>query len=103
MKAIINGRRWDTEKANLVCKIVEGYSNDFRHIDAGLYCTPRSRSYFLAGYGGAMTIFSRTCSDGSKCGSNKIIPITEQEALEWAERHASIEAIEKYFEIVDVE
>ncbi len=103
MKAIINGRRWDTEKASLVCKIFEGNRNDFRHIDAGLYCTPRSRSFFLAGWGGAMTIFARSCGDNTKAGSNRIIPLSTEEALEWAERHASVEIIEKYFDVVDVE
>lgn len=101
MKAIIDGRRYDTEKSDLVCRVLEGNCNDFRHIDAGLYCTPRSNSFFLAGWGGAMTVFARNNSDNTKSGSDRIIPLSEQDALRLAEQHASREDIEKFFTIAD--
>lgn len=101
MKAIIDGKRYDTEKADLVCKVEDGNRGDFRHINAELYCTPRSRQFFLAGWGGAMTVFARNNSDNTKSGSNRIIPLSEQDALAWAEQYASTEEIEKFFTVED--
>lgn len=101
MKAIIDGKRYDTDRADLVCRIEDGYRGDFRHIDAELYCTPRSRQFFLAGWGGAMTVFARNNADNTKSGSDRIIPLSEQDALRWAEQYASAEDIERFFTIAD--
>jgi len=101
MKAIIDGKRYDTEKAELVCEIKDGAVGDFRRIDAGLYRTPRSKEFFLAGWGGAMTVFARSNSDNTRSGSNKVIPLSEQDALAWAEQFASVEVIEQFFAVKD--
>jgi len=100
MKRIINGKRYDTDKA--IC--IGGYdhgsypgSGDFSHWSAELYMTPRSKNYFLAGEGGAMTRFARHCADGSSCGGSKLIPIGREDALEWAERYLDNDTIEEYF------
>ena len=42
MKKIIDGFRYDTEKADKVCDIREANPRDFKHIDAALYRTKRS-------------------------------------------------------------
>ena len=59
MKAIINGLRYDTDKATLIGEASHGYASDFQHWEAGLYKTPRSGRFFLAGSGGPMTRWSR--------------------------------------------
>lgn len=100
MKAIIHGIRYDTEKATLIGESgSDGNTSrgDFRWWEAGLYVTPRSRRYFLAGKGGAMTRFSRSAGLNAWTGGEGIHPMSREEALEWAEQELSAEIIEQHF------
>lgn len=97
MVRIINGKRYDTDKATLIGEAEESYVGQFEHWCAGLYITPRSKSYFLAGSGGPMSRFSRPVDRNSWGGGEKIIPMARQEALAWAERYLDPAAIEKHF------
>ena len=99
MKTIIEGKRYDTDKAILVGEYATpglGHS-DFRYFEAALYRTPRSGVYFLAGEGHAMTAFARHSPDGMRGWGSKIIPMDRDEALEWAEQFPSVEEIERGF------
>lgn len=96
MKKTINGKIYDTEKSAKICDIWEGNQGDFRHIDAAMYQTPRSKSFFLAGFGGAMTIFSKRCSDGSYVGDKRIIPLSDSDARDYCERYAN-HLVEMFF------
>ena len=97
MKAIINGFRYDTEKATLIGNYDNGLScSDLSNWNAGLYLTPRSKNYFLAGSGGAMTTYSRPAGNMTSGGS-KITPLTKEDAFEWAERYLSEDVVEEYF------
>lgn len=98
MKSIINGKRYDTEKSILVG---EGGSRglsitDFGYWEAGLYVTPRSGAYFLAGSGGPMTMWAKPCGSG-RTGGEGIIPLSGDGALEWAERYLTTEQVEAHF------
>jgi len=105
MKRIIQGVRYDTDKATLIGEtdnIGAGASSrsDFSWWEAGLYVTPRSKRYFLAGTGGPMTRFGHKVDQHSSSGSSggsKLIPMSKDEALEWAEQYLSTDVIEKYF------
>lgn len=101
MKRIIEGKRYDTEKAIEI----GGFNNqgvgaatrsDFNWWEATLYKTPRSGRYFLAGQGGPMTRFGKPTGDGKTFGE-RIIPLSEQEALEWASQYLYPETVEKHF------
>lgn len=100
MKAIINGRRYDTSKADL---IGEGGSpsnvsvTDFSHYWEALYKTPRSGQYFLAGGGGPMTKYARSVGGGTRTEGQRIFPLTREEALQWAEHHMAPDEIETHF------
>jgi hypothetical protein len=97
MKAIINGLRYDTDKAT--CVGTAGYSGsrtDFQWWEAGLYRTPRAHRFFVAGRGGPMTMFSHRVQNGSQ-GGDKLIPMGLEEAREWAERHLTTEEVEAAF------
>lgn len=92
MKAIINGKRYDTEKAILIAETdnIDGNTSrrDFRFWEAGLYKTPRSGAYFLAGQGGAMSIFSRSAGQNSWSGGSGIIPFESRKAaFDWAQEN----------------
>lgn len=98
MKAIINGLRYDTEKAILIGETDTGGSvTDFGYWSAGLYRTPRSGRYFLAGEGGPMTGFSRYSGPNTWTGGSKIIPMTTKGAREWAEQYLTTEEVEAGF------
>ena len=100
MKRIINGMRYDTEKADLIGDASYGCypgSGDFSHWNASLYRTPKSGRYFLAGEGGAMTQFATHFPDGMRGGGSKLIPLEKGEALAWAERYLDPEDVEGAF------
>jgi hypothetical protein len=100
MKAIINGKRFNSDTA---IKIGEGGSHwnvsrtDFSFWEATLYRTPRSGAYFLAGKGGPMTRWAKSAGNNSYTGSSGILPLARAEALEWAEKYLSPEEIEHGF------
>ena len=98
MKAIINGKRYDTSKAILVGEASStGYSrSDFSFWEAALYRTPKSGAFFLAGEGGAMTQFAHHVANGRTFGDG-IFPMTKADALEWAERYLTQDKIEEHF------
>ena len=94
MKAIINGTRFDTDKAILIAETdnIDGQTSrrDFRFWEAGLYKTPRSGRYFLAGRGGPMSIFAVSAGQNAWSGSSGIIPFESREgAFRWAQEHLS--------------
>ena len=101
MKRIIEGIRYDTDKAVEVGTfnnqgIGATSRSDFNWWQATLYRTPRSGRYFLAGEGGPMTRFGKPTGDGTTYGE-KVIPLSKQEALEWAEQHLDPETVEQFF------
>jgi len=102
MKKIIEGVRYDTEKAILIgeydnlCAGVDSVT-DFGYWEAGLYVTPKAGRYFLAGEGGAQTQFSRSIGQNSWSGGEGIIPMTKAEALAWAERYLDEDVVEEHF------
>ena len=103
MKKIINGKRYDTKTAILIGaadNFRQGVDSvtDFAYWEASLYRTKRSGAFFLAGRGGPMSRFAQSCGQNSWGGGEDLIPLTEEEALEWAEAHLDPEAIEEHFE-----
>jgi hypothetical protein len=98
MKAIINGFRYDTDKAILIGETshAEG-SRDFNYWKAALYRTKRAKHYFLAGSGGPMTRYARSIGNNSTSGGEQIDVMTKAEALAWAEEYLDADEIEAGF------
>jgi hypothetical protein len=98
LKAIINGFRYDTDKAQLIGEASRGESTrDFESWRAGLYVTKTARRYYLAGSGGPMTQYARSSGRNKTSGGERIDPMTKAEALAWAEQYLSAEEIEAGF------
>jgi len=102
MKKIINGTRYDTEKAVLVgyadnCSRGVDSITDFGYWEAGLYKTPRSNRFFLAGHGGPASRFAQSAGQNSWQGGEDIMPMNREDALTWAERWLSTPETEKHF------
>lgn len=97
MKKIIKGKCYDTEKAELVgywCNT--GDTRDFYHIRERLF-RKSSGEFFLFGSGGPCTKYAVSEGTNSCCGSSKIIPLTWDEAREWAEEYLDGDEYEKIF------
>lgn len=98
MKAIINGVRFDTEKAiEIGSASYNGSVTDFQWWESTLYKTPKSGRYFLAGEGGPMSRYARSLGQNSTGGGSAIHPMEEQEALAWAEQYLDSDEIEEHF------
>ncbi len=95
MRQIINGKLYNTKTAER-CGI-DSYSSDgyFSHWSEELY-RKKTGEYFLYGEGGPNSRYSRSCGQNAWCGGEKIIPMTEAEARDWAERHLTAD---EYIEI----
>jgi len=102
MKKIISGRKYDTEKAIEI----DDFNNfgsgadsvhDFRYFHATLYRTMKSGRYFIFGYGGPMTRFAQSAGQNQWGAGWDIIPLTRQEAFEWAQVYLPPETVEAEF------
>jgi hypothetical protein len=104
MKKIIDGKRYDTDTATLVCDCSPRgfYRNDFRYEDTQLYRTPRG-GWFVAGEGGPLTRWARSAGQNSWTGGCGIQPLDDDEARDILEQYGDTDDVEKYFasEIVD--
>ena len=96
MKKIINGTRYDTTKADLIGSTSGGSQSDFRYFHEKLYRTPRSGKFFIHGKGHGMTRWARILDGGNSRGWGEgILPISNTEALEWAEQYMDADELKK--------
>lgn len=96
MKKIINGKLYSTETAECVGMWNNGYyTNDFNYCSENLY-RKRTGEFFLHGAGHAMSIYASHEGNSSGWGE-QIIPLTYQEAQEWAEKHLTGDEYEEIF------
>jgi hypothetical protein len=97
MKKIINGKMYNTETAEEVGFWSNNYSyNDFRYCEESLY-RKKTGEYFLYGSGGAMTKYATSCGDDWRGSGEEIKPMTETEAMKWAEKHLDADEYEEIF------
>lgn len=100
MKAIIKGKRYDTETATEIASDGYGYSGDFRYWHETLYKT-KSGAWFTAGKGGPMSRYARSTGQNSWSGGSAIVPMSAEEAREWLETAKEVDAIEEHFPVQD--
>jgi hypothetical protein len=95
MKAVINGKRYDTETAKLICESSFENPSNFNYYDEGLYIT-KNGAYFLAGKGGANSKYRTTVAQNSWSGGSAIIPMDKKQAFEYCQQ-VDTTACEEYF------
>ena len=96
MKKIIKGKIYNTETAEKLFNVDNGLGHrDFNFYDFDVYKTKRG-AYFIAGEGGPMTQFSIPVGNMFRGGS-KLIPITIEEAMNYAESNISADKMEEIF------
>ena len=60
--------------------------------------TPRSGRYFLAGKGGPLTQFGHSgAQQNERASGERIIPMSAEDAREWAEQHLTADEVEAAF------
>lgn len=97
MKKIINNKVYDTETAKLLGRMDNGCGyNDFNWVSESLF-RKRTGEFFLLGEGGANTRYASSVGDNSWSSGSAIIPIGEERAREWAERHLNADEYEDIF------
>lgn len=99
MKKVINGKIYNTDTATRVANWDNNLpTNDFGYCNEDLYITSKG-TYFVAGMGGALSIYAEAYGNGRASGSS-IELLTKADALEWCEmRNIDADIIGKYFEI----
>lgn len=99
MNKVMNGRRYDTETAELVGE----YANTYNYSDWNYKCEKLYRKktgeFFLYGEGGPMSEYPVSSGNNNWTGSSKIMPLTIDEAKEWAKENLDADDYEKYFEL----
>ena len=96
MKKIINGKMYNTETAKELESYWNGYSErDFNYCYEVLY-VKKTGEYFLACEGGPMSPYAGHYGDMRGYGE-EIIPMTEEEAKEWAEEKLTADEYVKVF------
>ena len=97
MKKIINGKKYDTDTAEIVATYSDGKGwRDFSHFEETLY-RKKTGEFFLHGSGGPMTKYSRSCGQNEWSGGEEIIPLKFEAARKWAEEHMDVEEYEEIF------
>ena len=97
MKAIIDGIRYDTDKAECIAGDCGGEGKrDFNWFDEDLYRTAKGR-WFIAGEGGPRSKYAETVGQNRWSSGSRIIPLTPDEARQWLEHAGKTACIEKYF------
>ena len=97
MKAILGGKRYNTETATKVAADSYSHPGDLGYWCEEIYHT-RKGNWFLVGEGGAMSHYARRVGQNEVGGGSAITPLTQEGALAWLEVHTpDADAFEKYF------
>lgn len=102
MNKVIKGKRYDTETAEYINSWSYSYPRDFDYVHEVLY-RKRGGEFFLYGEGGPRSMYSIRVDQNCWSGGSKIIPLTDDEAREWAEEHMTADEYEKLFALDDTE
>lgn len=96
MKKVIDGAVYDTSTARALGCTEYSHPGDFHYTCETLFVT-RANKYFLHGEGGAMSQYAKSLGGGTFQGSEKIIPLSLDEAKKWAEENLTGDEYEAAF------
>ena len=97
MRKVIKNKVYDTITARLQGEYGNGYSiSGFRHVREDLYLK-KTGEFFLHGAGGPMSKYAQPIENNGRSGGEEIIPLTYEEAKEWAEAHLEADEYEAIF------
>lgn len=96
MQKVVNGKRYNTETATLICEYSFSHFGDFKYVQEELYIT-KNGNYFIAGEGGPLTCYAKSLGNNSTGGSSEIRPLEKMEAFEWAQDYGDAEKVFEFF------
>lgn len=96
MKAIIDGKRYNTETATLVAETANGHDTANFHFELERLYRTKNAAWFIAGEGGPYSSYAHR-EGNTQYGGKAIRPLSQADALNWLEQHEQTEAIETYF------
>lgn len=89
MKAVINGRKYDTETAEMVGSWSNNLGRgDWHWCNEELY-RKKTGEFFLYGEGGGLSPHRTWLTHNSFREGERIVPMTEDEAKAWVEKNLS--------------
>jgi hypothetical protein len=100
MKKIIEGRRFDTDRAKKVAFTQYSYPSDFHWWRETLY-RKNTGEFFLHGEGGPMSRYAVTVGQNEWEGGEKISPLKYEAAKEWAEKNLDADEYEEIFGVAE--
>jgi hypothetical protein len=101
MKKIIKGKVYDTQTAKkLGCYENMQDVRNFNHFEEELY-RKKTGEFFLYGYGGPASKYSRRVEQNTWSGGEDIIPLDFDNARAWAEENLDADEYESIFGAVD--
>lgn len=87
---------YDTEKAEKIAEYESNHNRgDFQFFEETLYRTKKG-NWFLHGEGGPASPYCETFGN-STSGSEDLIPMDEDEVIEWCERRQMIDVLQQRF------
>lgn len=89
MKKIITNKLYNTETAELLASDSFSGPGNFHYWNEELYMK-RTGEFFLYGEGGPLSHYSKQADPSGWTSGWDIIPLTNEEARQWAEHHATI-------------
>ncbi len=90
MRRIINGKKYDTETAELMAEYKISNRRDFNFLEEELY-RKKTGEFFLYGEGGANSKYREEVALNEWSGGEAITPLSEDEAKRWVEAYADDE------------
>ena len=96
MRMVIQGKVYDTDKAESIWDRSHLGPSDWQYVDETLYRTPRGR-WFLAGKGGPMSKYAEPWEKNGRQSGSGIKPMSEGDALAWMETHAPADLTAELF------
>lgn len=96
MKKIIDGKLYDTSKAQAIGEYSYSHTGDFDYVSETLYKTANG-AYFIAGEGGARSRYSRQVEQNTWSGGEDIQALSREDAFEWAERNLDSDTVQAEF------
>ena len=102
MKKIINGKVYDTATAQCVGEWSNPYNRrDFNWVEETLY-RKRTGEFFIYGEGGPRSQYAKEIGTRQWSSGERIMPLTWDEAREWAEEKLAADEYEQAFgEVAD--
>ena len=101
MHKTIANKLYDTATARVLGNWQKGYSSDRGYLSETLYLK-KTGDYFLHGEGGPRSRYAQRVAPNTWGYGERILPLTNEEAQDWAENHLTESAYDEIFgEVTD--